>query len=157
MVKILGAVAVIFASLGTGIILTDSIKKRITAISSLTSFIEFISMNIMLYKTPLEEIYSSVSDTYLKESGFLSNLEKGVYLAAYECGLLSGDEEKEIIKNFSDKLGSGTAEDMAKLCSFTASRLHNLEEKLHREYPDKKRVYHTVSLIAGASAVIILI
>ncbi len=157
MLKIVGAISVILASLGTGIIITDSIKKRIASVNALASFIEFISLNIMLYKTPLEEIYSLITDEYLKESGFISALNRGIYHAAYECGLLSGDEEREIIKNFSEKIGAGTAEEMVKLCTFAVSRLHSIEEKLHREYPDKKRVYHTVSLLAGASAVIILI
>lgn len=156
MIKITGAVIIIAVSLCLGFSLSDSIKKRISAIGSLAGFVDYVSNNIMLYKTPLEEIYAAVSDEFLIKSGFKDRLDAGVYTAAMEAGLITGDEEKEIIKEFSEKIGGGVAEDMVKLCTYTSSRLRAIGETLHRDYPDKRRVYHTVSFLVGASAVIIL-
>ncbi len=157
MLKILGAMVILFASFLLGALLSDGIKKRIESLELLAKFAEYISDNISMYKTPLAEIYSEIKDESLVKSGFANKLSSGVYAAAMSSGLISGDEEREIIRDFDEKIGNGTAEDMVKLCSYTASRLRSIADTLSRDYPDKKRVYRTVSFMAGASAVIILL
>lgn len=157
MLKIAGAIIVIAASFGIGRLLGDNIKHRVASVSHLAELVDYISVNISLYKLPLGDIYNSITDEYLHNCGFVSLLDRGIYDAALRSGLLTGDEECEIIKTFGEKIGTGTAEDMEKLCSFTSSRLRNIEEQLRRDLPEKRKVYNTISFLAGASAVIILI
>ncbi len=157
MFKIIGAAVIMAASAGLGFSMSENLKRRITAVNSLVGFVEFISSDIMLFRTPLDTIYESVSDEFLIKSGFRDRLGSGVYTAAWESGLLMGNEEREIIKDFSDKIGGGSVDDMVKLCTYTSSRLKSVSDRLNRDLPDKRRVYHTVSILTGASAVIILL
>lgn len=152
-----GAVIVIAASAGAGYLMCEGMRERLRAICALSGFVELVSLNIELYKTPLEEIYALVKDQYLHRCCFTERLNSGVYQAALSSGLLRGEEEKEIIRAFGDKIGTGNAEDMVRLCTYTDKRLKNIEEKLRRELPDKQRVYRTISFLAGVSAVIMLI
>lgn len=155
--KIIGAVIVIAASAGAGYLMCEGMRERLRAVCALSGFVELVSLNIELYKTPLDEIYALVSDRYLQKCSFTERLDSGVYNAALLSGLLRGEEEKEIIRAFGDRIGSGNAEDMVRLCTYTDKRLKSIEEKLRRELPDKQRVYRTISFLAGVSAVIMLI
>ena len=71
--------------------------------------------------------------------------------------MLAGDEERQIIRDFSAKIGSGGAEDMVKLCAYTASRLRTISERLKKDLPEKRKIYRAVSALAGVSVVIMLI
>ena len=159
MIKVIGSLIIICVSLFIGYSLSDMIKNRIANISALSDFIEYISEQVSMYKLTLEDIYISVSNERLKSSGFLSNLKSNrgnIYEAAMGSGILLGDEEREIIKSFSDRIGSGTAEDVTAQCLFTSRKLKNIKDKLSSELPDKKRIYNTVSFLVGASAIILL-
>ena len=114
--KFSGAMIVIMASLGVGYFLGESIRRRIRDIDALADFADFVSSEIAVYKTPLPEIFAKCDDRYLAETGFTGGLGGGVYTAAADSGMLAGDEERQIIRDFSAKIGSGGAEDMVKLC-----------------------------------------
>lgn len=157
MIKLLGAIIIIASSFGIGHILSESVSKRVTSISLLVDFIEFVSVNITMYKTPLDEIYRSVNNTELLKNGFSKNLHQGVFFAAKKSGMLYGDEECELIKTYEEKIGTASVAEAEKICLYTVSRLKSIEERLRNELPDKWRVYNTVSILAGASAVIIMI
>jgi len=160
MLKMFGAVVIIVASIGMGRLLGNSLKRRIDNISAMTDFIDYISSQVTLFKAPLDEIYSSFSSDNMQITYFVSalkNNDNSIYDSASSCGLLYGEEEKEIIRSFSDKIRTGAAEDLIKLCSFTVERLKKLEERLCNDLPDKRRIYSTVSILAGASTVILLI
>ena len=157
MLKLTGAALIIIASIGIGLAMSDSLRNRLRSVEALAGFVDYVSINIQLYRTPLEDIYKSFDDKYLAEKEFIQKLDSGVYSAARNSGLLRGDEEDDIIRAFSEKIGRGSADDMVKLCSYTCVRLRNIEEKLRRELPDKQRVYRTISALAGASVVIMLI
>jgi len=157
LLKILGAVIIISSSLGVGYLLNDNMKKRLEGIITLAEFVDYISMNISLYKTPLDDIFRSYSGNYHKKCNFAEKLQGGIYFAAKESGLLLGDDEREVMRSFSEKIGTGTVEESVKLCSYTSSRLRTIEEHLRHDLPDKQRVYRTISLLAGASAVIMMI
>lgn len=155
--KTIGIILILTISAVIGFVLSSNLRTRLKNISSLRSFIEHISENIQLYKTPLDEIYSSYYDEYLEKTGFLKDLDSGLYSSAKNSGLLYGDEETKIIKTISDRLGYGTAEDMGKLCFSSIDKLRYLEDKLKKELPDKQKVYRTISILAGASIVIMFI
>lgn len=157
LLKIIGAVIVIASSAFVGITLGENIKHRLHSIALLIDFIEYVSMNVTLYRTPLDEIFKGIKNAEMEKCGFLQKLSTGIYTAAKNSGLLTGDEEAKLIRNFDEKIGKGSADESEKLCSYTVSRLKSIEEKLRQELPEKRRVYNTVSILAGASAVIILI
>ncbi|MBE6708706.1 MAG: hypothetical protein E7578_05645 [Ruminococcaceae bacterium] len=155
--KTIGIIIILTLSVLVGFILSDNLRTRLKNITSLCSFVEYISENIRLYKTPLDEIFTSFSNEYLEKTGFIKGLETGLYNSAKNAGLLYGDEESIIIKTVSDKLGYGTVDEMDKLCSSAINKLKNLEDKLKKELPDKQKVYRTISVLAGASIVIMFI
>ena len=155
--KIIGIILILTISVTIGFILCNNLRTRLKNITSLCSFIEHISDNIQLYKTPLDEIYASFSDDYLEKTGFISGLDSGFYNSAANCGLLYGDEESKIIRNIGEKLGCGTVEEMSKLCISSIDKLRRLEDKLRCELPDKQKVYRRISIIAGASIIIMFI
>lgn len=157
MLKFAGAMIVILASLGVGYFLGESIRRRIRDIDALADFADFVSSEIAVYKTPLPEIFAKCDDRYLGETGFAGGLGGGVYTAAADSGMLAGDEERQIIRDFSAKIGSGGAEDMVKLCAYTASRLRTISERLKKDLPEKRKIYRAVSALAGVSVVIMLI
>lgn len=155
--KIFGALVVIISSALVGMILGESVKNRLRSVSLLIDFIETISVSVSLYKTPLDEIFNGIKNAELQNCGFTKHLDGGIFYAAKKSGLLAADEEVELIRAFDEKIGKGTAEESEKLCSYTISRLKSIEDKLRRELPEKQKVYNTVSVLAGVSAVIILI
>lgn len=157
MYKIVGALIVIIASVGVGYVMSDSLGTRLRSVEALARFVDHISVNIDMYKTPLCEIYDSFDDKYLASRGFTACLDRGIYAAAESAGLLRGDEEAELIKVFGEKIGGGGADDMVKLCSYTSSRLMSIADKLRKELPEKQKVYRTISVLAGISVVIMLV
>ena len=157
MLRFAGAAIIILSSLGIGFILGESVRRRIRDIEALADFADFVSSEIAVYKTPLPEIFAKCGNGYLAKSGFASGLDGGVYSAAATAGMLAGDEERQIICDFSAKIGTGGAEDMVKLCAYTAARLRTVSEQLKKDLPEKRKIYRAVSALAGVSVVIMLI
>lgn len=157
MFKIIGSVIVIASSFCTGYFFSENMKNRLRAVKELHEFINYISVNIEMYNTPLSDVYETFKSDYLYKCGFIDKLHMGIYTAAKECGLLMGDEENEIIYSFDEKIGRGNTEDMVKLCSYSVSKLKNIADKIACELPEKRRVYRTISLLVGISTVIILL
>lgn len=157
MLRLAGALIIVLSSLGLGRFLGDTLGRRIRDIEALAELADFISLQIATYKAPLAEIFAKCDTKYLGSRGFTNRLRDDVYKAALESGMLSGDEERQIMLEFSDKLGSGTSENMVKLCAYTSARLRAVSEKLKADLPEKRRVYRAVSALAGVSVVIMLI
>ncbi len=157
MVKVIGSVIIIILSFMLSFIYSENMRKRVCSIAVLAELVEYIMIEIQMFKKPLEEIYEGYGKRSSEYIDFFQGLGDGIYSAAEKNGLLTGDEEREIIRLFDEKIGHGSADEMVNLCDFTSKKLRKLEEKLKCDLPEKQKVYRTVFVLAGVSAVIVLI
>ena len=155
--ELIGSAFIVISSIMIGFILSDNLTIRYKNIKALISLVDHIRINIQMFRTPLESIFSSFENDYLKSKSFFNYLNKGIYFASEEAGIITCSEEKEIIKDFSDKIGTGNAEEMEKLCEYTLFKLREIEKEIHNDYPHKQRIYRIISFLAGLSLIIIII
>ena len=155
--KILGAAVIIAASFFAGHLYTEKQKKRMSDISALREFLEHIGMCIRMFSTPLFEIFHEYKSSYLDDRGFFDFIDNGIFYAAEKSGLIGGNEEKELLRLFDEKIGTGSAEDSVAICTFTVEKLKTLEEKLFQDFPGRQKTYKTIFILAGISIIIVLI
>lgn len=157
MIRILGAIIVIISSVTVGYMFTVNLKKRINNVQFLADIIDFISSEIEIYRMPVNDIFEKINQNSLSNSDITLHIDNGLYAACKKSGLLSEAKEDKIIIDFERKLYSDSVDDIVKNCSYTSQKLRNLSDKLSAESTEKFRLYRTISIVAGASAVIILI
>lgn len=155
--KITGAIIILIISAVVGYLLSESLKTRLNNLSEVISFIDYIGTNIKMFRTPLNDIYKNYHSEYFIKKGVDFSQGNTLYTEAINAGILSGKEEKEILKNFCDKIGNGTVDEMEKLCLYTNHEFSNIKEKLQKDFPEKQKVYKAISFLAGISVVIIII
>lgn len=157
MIKITGAFIIIITSVAIGCMLSCNLKKRIENINAIADLSEHISAGISLYKMPFDEIYAQIRIKHLLDCDFNKHIHEGLYTACRKTGLLTGEEESDIIKSFEERIRTDSSDEIIRICDYTSQKLRMLSDKLRQDSADKTRLYKMVSFVAGVSAVIILI
>ncbi len=160
--KWLGAMLFVCGCYFFGLKLGRDEEERLTSVDSLIELLNLMKRRISYERTPIYEIFSSFSNKYLEETGFLevmsrrqsrtrSDIERA--LSSFS---LDEDIATEIIRFFTE-LGTVTLDEQLKKIDFTLSVLTERREKLKNEVPTKKKTLKTVCLLFGALTTIILL
>lgn len=150
MIKILGCILILSASVCACVFYENTEKAKINATKEMIEFIRYIRSQIEYFLTPLNKIYSSyehkspITERLSKEGPEFTKdfLEKGDFAAINE---LFGE------------LGKGPKSEQLSLCSYTAEVLERSYEKKKTELPNKIKAFRAIALFCGFCAVILLI
>ena len=157
MLKAAGSIILIICSAFAGKLAADKLSARIKNVGVLLYFIKEIRERITVFRMPFDDILKELGDDAALPSAFIADAKDNIYNSAANNDLLTGDEEDAVIKQFSEKLGEDGTDVSLALCESCERRLEALLEKLKKEYPEKKRLCSTISVLAGVSVVIMII
>lgn len=153
-----GAVFVLSAALAVSGSLLSKGKRRIEVLDALCKLIEYIKQNIDTFGTPVGEIVAHYGYSVLDKYAFGDAMRKdGLCSAAVQKLLPIGEEAQNDLAAFAENIGEGYRDEEVRRCGYYLSRFeaHLAEEKEH--YAKNIPLYRYLPLLAGVSALILLI
>lgn len=148
--KFIGAILIISASIYASFYYEKRLKAIIDNQLALIEFIEYISSQIEFFAKPINEIFNEYNTNNLLVLEILNKKE----LSNISC--IDSKVQKDVYK-FLCILGKGYKKEQLTICSYTKGQLISCTDALKMEYSKKCKVYRSLSLFIGVSAVILLI
>ncbi len=156
-VKLLGAVILLSASLYYGQTKISSERDKLCLVSSLGDMVRFIGERIEHFSEPLPEILAAYRNEYLGQIGYLDEIRShGIKSASLISEKSSPSGELEVFEEFAAKIGKGYREEEIALCRYTYERLSEHEKKLEGALKDKEKLYRTIPPMLALSVILIL-
>lgn len=150
MIKILGSILILFASIYACIAYEKREKSKLSALNTTIEFIKHIKAQIEYFSTPINKIFA----TYEHSSEVTKKLAKK------DINDSQSDFDKEsfkVVSNFFSSLGRGVKSEQLSLCTYTINELEKISEKNMADYPNKIKVFRAMALFCGICAIILLI
>ena len=160
MTKLIGAAFIILPSVLLGAYAWGFFTYRAQNLEALLDLVTHIETEINGYLSPLDTIYARFKCNLLERSGFTSCLaEKGGIAAIdeYAAKLCLTDEEKMLLLQFFESLGSHGAVAEAKHCAYYKTKLSELSSVAKSEARTKKRLCLSLFTLLGIMLSVILI
>ena len=150
MIKILGCILILSASICACVFYESSEKSKLNAIKEINDFIKHIRSQIEYFCTPLDKIYTEFEHkteiiSCLANKGALAIKD---YLDATDF---------ELINTLFSELGKSVKSEQIALCSYTSKELEESFEKKKSELPNKIKAFRAIALFCGFCAVILII
>lgn len=146
--KIIGSLLILIATVVASFFYEKGYKDRLSKIKSVIGFISYIRTQIEYFSHPLSEIYNN----YQEMNDFLLTLTKA---ESNDFGL--DKQEFNIIREFFSSLGKGYKKEQISLCDYTIKELNKIYETQERDYPNKIKIFRSMSIFIGVSAIILLV
>ena len=137
-VRIAGGVILLISAVFLGVSLNTVRRSHLHALRRTVELIRQIRRSIDLFNTPRD---AACND-------FHASMEE-------LCAALA--EDAQIVREFSEKLGSGYKDDTLKLCDFTMTTLEDRLKKAENEYPAHARLYITLPVFAALSLIVMIL
>lgn len=130
-------------------------KKHISMLEEILFLMRYIRDEIWIRRTPTEVIFSSLSSPYLQKTGFYTALkkEKELYKASLVCGLTQ--DELELVRDFSDKIGKSEAENQKGEFDYIIAKTEEHLKALRGELPKKQKLNITVPVFFGLLFIVV--
>ncbi len=167
MLKVIGAVMILWVSFYIGFALSLDGTKRVRQNAAFCRLLSSISEGISGLRLPILSVIRDFSDDTLEKCGFLPMARAKIACgevhdiigttvrALKDEGRLSLDEaELALLCAYSGEAGVGDAASEVKRCDYYFQKLTALGEAAAREAPKKARVYRAVSFAVGALCVL---
>lgn len=172
MIKAIGSILIIFSSSGIGYILGKDFSKRVAQLKLLRMSLQMLETEIEYSNTPLpyafetiakkctspvREIFKSVSDS-LKGNRF-NTVGDAFEKALLDCREITcfKKEDMEILKSFSQSIGSSDREGQEKSFRLVIKQLEGQEERAEESRSKNEKMYKSLGLLAGLAIAIILL
>ena len=157
-VKLIGAATLLVTSVYYGQVKITAERVRITKLSALADMVKFIGEKIEHFSTPLPEILSEYSNSYLDRIGYLESVRShGLNKTVSDLELSEADTEYILVMQFADSIGKGYKDEEVSLCKYTHMKLAECEVKLSSALKDKEKLYRTIPPMLALSVILILI
>ncbi len=150
MIKILGCILILCASICSCILYEKAEKSKLQNIKEMCEFIKYIRTQIEYFSAPLDKIYSS----YEHSSELIDKI------SANELSSIKEYFEKDdfkIISSLFYSLGKGLKSEQLALCSYSITELEESYKKKEADFPNKIKVFRAMALFCGFCAIILLI
>ncbi len=159
--KWVGAILIISVCYSIGMILAKSESDKARAIDSLSSLLAYMKRRISAERMPTFDIFSSFSDGFLEERGFLTILRShrydaaNLWIDASETIPVSGETKTELIR-FGAELGSLPLGEQLKRIDSFKELLEAERASLRESLPKKQKSLKAFWLLSGLLTAIIL-
>ena len=160
--KWVGALTITAVCYFIGVLLAKNESDKIKSIESLLSLISYMKRRITAERAPIYEIFSSFSDGFLEERGFLPILRAHrlgtplLWEDALKTIPVSAEARLELIR-FGNELGTLTFEAQLKRIDSLKEFLDSERNDLKQTLPKKQKSLKTVWLLSGLLISIILL
>ncbi len=147
--KILGSILILASSVLASYYYEKSYKSKIITCEEIIDFISFIRTQIDYFSYPVDVIYQKY-DKKTETIEYLTQNKDGKKM------LIDTSTDKKISEFFSS-IGMGFKKEQLCLCEYNLELLNKKLEALKREYPNKIKVFRSMSLFIGICTVILFI
>jgi stage III sporulation protein AB len=131
-------------------------KLRIT--EALIVLLTYIKAQIEFFSAPLSDIYNSFHNEVLDNCKFIENLRQNGFADALDSIRYKlPDEVYESLTSFAAGLGKTGKQCQIDLCNYHIGTLVNATGVIKDSLPQKTKLYTSLSVMAGLTAVIILL
>lgn len=148
--KLIGGVFIICASICASFFYEKKQKSVINNQEALIDFLAYIASQIDYFAKPINEIFY----TYKTNNSFVQSIIKNKENS--DLSSIDNSLQKDVY-SFLNELGKGYKKEQLSICNYTKNVISVCTEKLKLEYSKKCKVYRSLSLFIGLSAVILLI
>lgn len=156
MIKWMGALVLLLASVGYGTLCIGEERKRYHLLFGTVAFVERIGENVRHFAKPLSEIYGLCAGTV--PDAFLQLCQKEGIRSAWEKSPLTLHEGwGEVMENFCFHIGTSFHEDCVHLCDYTLGQLEKEAQKQKEELGKKEKLYRTLPPLGALSLVLLMI
>lgn len=153
MIKILGAILILSASICACVFYEKRQKEQLSSIIECNDLIQFIKSQIEYFSTPIEKIFN----LYSKESSHSAVTKSIIENRLESIKDLFDMEDFSLINEFFSTLGMGVKTEQLALCSYTIEELEKAIKKKKAELPEKIKVFRAMALFIGICIIILLI
>lgn len=147
--KILGSILILASSILASYYYEKSYKAKILNCENIIDFISYIRAQIDYFSYPINIIYQK----YDKKTDVIEYLINNNDATKK---LIDANTDKKINEFFSS-IGMGFKKEQLSLCDYNLELLNKKADTLKREYPNKIKVFRSMSLFIGICMVIIFI
>ena len=155
MLRLIGAIVTVLASLAYSLVKNGEERTRIKKCKAVCDFLSECKMQVECRALPLADILNGCSP--LLPAGFIECAKReGLAIAVrkWENKLLDGKEERSIFTDFAEGFGRGDTDTEAKRCAECIERLKNHTETLENGAKTECKTRLTVSLCISLMAVL---
>lgn len=133
-------------------------RRKLRMTEALISLLTYIKAQIEFFSAPLSEIYNGFRNETLDNCGFTENLRQKGFAAALDTIHFSIPVEVyNSLTAFAAGLGKSGKQCQTDLCDYHIEMLRTVCTELTASLPQKTRMYTSLSVMAGLTAVIILL
>lgn len=158
MLKIIGIFLILFCSFLYGKGLSARAESFLRTNEALLSFVMYINTSIKTARAPLPDIFKTYTNTELEQNGFCDIIRKeGIIDALQSIKDDLSNETYDAMLYLAKNLGGIDTKSQEEICMYTEKRLRDEIEIIKKDMNDKKKMYRLLPILAGLSAVILLI
>lgn len=169
--KLCGALIVIFALGGAGILTAKNYQQHPQQIKSIRIAFRMLETEIAYAATPLPEalakisgyfslpvalLFSCTREALLSGEGLTATEAWGVALTAFAPQASLKDEDLEILQHFGSGLGNSDREEQVKNLKLVQEQLKVQEQKAETEREKNEKLWRTLGFLMGAVVALIL-
>lgn len=133
-------------------------RRKLRMTEALIALLTYIKAQIEFFSAPLDDIYSSFHNQVLDNCKFTENLRQNGFTATLDTIRYSiPDEVYESLTSFAAGLGKSGRQCQIDLCNYHIEALVTASDVIKDSLPQKTRLYTSLSVMAGLTAVIILL
>jgi stage III sporulation protein AB len=133
-------------------------RRQLRMTEALISLTAYIKGQIEFFSAPLVEIYGGFSNETLEKCGFITVLRKeGLSAALEEIRPSLPPDVYDSLAAFASGLGKSVKQSQLDLCEYHIEALRASYTEQKEALPKKTRLYTSLSVMAGLTAVIILL
>lgn len=158
MLKTIGMILILICSVLYGKALSGRAASFLKTNEALLAFVMYISTSIKTARIPIPTIYDTFTNDELEDIGFCKAIrENGLYSALADIRNNVSKESYDAMMYLCKNLGGIDAKSQEDICSYTEARLRDEISRIKKDMNDKKKMYRLLPILAGLSAIILLI
>lgn len=159
MLKIIGICMIVAAMTAAGRGYAGLIKKRLCSLEGIIELIDALEIKIRDFATPMPEFFKSYKGgkdmTELCKTAGQTGLDRA--LKACKERLALEDEDMNLLLEFAGSLGTLSAQEEAKRCSYYKEELKRRASEVKENLPVKAGLLKSAGVMCGILAAVLLI
>ncbi len=157
-VRIMGFCLLLVSAVYCSFQLIRNAKCRVSELSGLCAMLRHIRSNIDTLNRPLSQILRSYDGYGVALARYGENVRtNGLIYAADNSGLSIGGEGLNLLRTFSEKIGTGYREDALRLCAYTIEAMETILQREREEVGKRMKMYKTLPVMSALSIGLLLL
>ncbi len=155
MLKIAGALLLLFSALFAGVSLRRDERRRIANLSASVSLLRHARRKIELFQTPTDSLFVDFSDGFDVQIRKIFAEKKADEALSILAEQLSPHGEP--LLKFAREIGCGYKEDALHLCDYCIEQMKSAHETAEESFSRRKKLYTSLPLLLAISIIVLFI